>query len=81
MGREFGLLAVIVSKSQDDDSYAPYDLGALNALTGPEAPYFYPPPFMGGVRGGWRQQVLRIASKTPSIFPKTSLFQKRKVLK
>jgi hypothetical protein len=35
---------------------------------------------MGGVRGGWRQQACRITSTTPSIFLKTSWFQKRKVL-
>jgi hypothetical protein len=36
---------------------------------------------MGGVRGGWRKQLILMVSSTPAKFCKTSLFQNRKTLK
>ena len=40
----------------------------------------FSPPLMGGVRGGWRKQLILMVSSTPSKFCKTSLFQNRKTL-
>jgi hypothetical protein len=40
----------------------------------------FSPPLMGGVRGGWRRQLILMVSSTPSKFCKTSLFQNLKTL-
>jgi hypothetical protein len=60
--------------------YVEHALAAIFFILQTSQSQSFSPPLMGGVRGGWRKQLILMVSSTPAKFCKTSLFQNRMTL-